>query len=64
MPNVSEDLEELAAVNSEIRFITIELMKLAAERGQSFNAVLREFKQNAFTTKRALSNARWERSRK
>jgi len=64
MPNMSEDYEELAAVNSELRFITLELMKIAAKQGKSFNVILQEFRRNAFVTKKALSQARYGPRRK
>jgi len=48
-------MEEAAAVNSEIRFITMELMKIAAKSGRPFDKVLEEFRVNAFKVKSFLS---------
>ncbi|MFQ5406679.1 MAG: hypothetical protein ACE5DI_06000 [Candidatus Micrarchaeia archaeon] len=50
------DLEELASVNSELRFLTIELMKIASQRGVSFDEILSEFTQNAFKLDSALKS--------
>lgn len=55
MSNTAEQLEELAAINSEIRFITLELMKIAAGKNKPFDTVLKEFTANAFKAKRAIS---------
>lgn len=54
MPIAMEEMDELAAVNSELRFITLELMKIAAQKNKSFDAVMREFVGNAFKLKRTL----------
>ena len=48
------EFEDLASINSEIRFITLELMKLAAQRGVSFDEVLDEFLQNATVLRTGL----------
>ncbi|MFA6048970.1 MAG: hypothetical protein WC792_03425 [Candidatus Micrarchaeia archaeon] len=57
------DLEELASVNSEIRFLTIELMKIASNRNVPFEEVFDEFMQNAFLLKRGLKRAHSAASR-
>lgn len=54
MPLALEEFEEIAAVNSELRFITLELMKIAAQQNKDFDQVLREFMHNAFHLRRAL----------
>jgi len=48
------DVEDLASVNSELRFITLELMKLAAQRNSSFDDVLGEFMQNTCTLRASM----------
>lgn len=50
-----EQFEEMAAVNSELRFITLELMKIAASGNKPFDAVLKDFTANAFKLKKTLS---------
>ncbi len=57
MPIAIEEMDELAAVNSELRFITLELMKISAQQNKSFDAVLREFVGNAFKLKRTLNRS-------
>ena len=57
MANVNEDFDQLAAANSELRFITLELMKIGAKQGKSFNVVLKEFLTNAHKLKRTVSSA-------
>ncbi|MBU1196993.1 hypothetical protein KJ765_00620 [Candidatus Micrarchaeota archaeon] len=49
-----ENLEELSAVNSELRFLTLELMKIAVEQNKSFDQVLSEYFVNAHKLKRRL----------
>ncbi len=55
MSGIAESYEDMAAANSELRMITLELMKLAASQDKSFEQVVKEFTANAFTLKRALS---------
>ncbi len=43
-----EDFEEASMVNSEVRFLTVELMKIAVQTNRSFDAVLSEYFDNAF----------------
>ncbi|MGB9577044.1 MAG: hypothetical protein ACP5O3_00295 [Candidatus Micrarchaeia archaeon] len=45
---------EEAVINSELRFITLELMKIAALRGCSFSEVAKEFFANASRLHSAL----------
>ncbi len=54
MGNYAEELEELAAINSELRYITLELMKIAVSKDKPFDWVLKEFTSNAFKTRKAL----------
>ncbi len=49
-----EDFEEASMVNSEVRFLTVELMKIAVQTNRSFDAVLSEYFDNAFKLKRRL----------
>jgi len=44
---MEEDDERSVAANSEIRFIALELMKLAAKSGRSFDEVAAEYMRNA-----------------
>lgn len=57
MPIAYEEYEDLAAINSELRLITLELMKIAAQEKKPFENVLKEFTDNAFRTKRTLMKA-------
>jgi len=40
--------EEIASINSEMRFITLELMKLAQKKKKSFREVAKEFIENVY----------------
>jgi hypothetical protein len=42
-----EDLEELYSANSEIRYITIELMKISVKKKVPFIVIAKEFVKNA-----------------
>ncbi len=57
MPIAYEEYGDLAAINSELRLITLELMKIAAQEHKPFEHVLREFTENAFRTKKTLMKA-------
>lgn len=57
MPASYEEIQEVAAINSEIRFIALELMKISMQTGRSFDAVLSDFRQNAFKVKKFLSGS-------
>jgi|GEM_PF-2334111 len=46
--------DEIASINSEMRFITLELMKLAEKRKKSFKEVVNEFISNAFVLDKAI----------
>ncbi len=51
------DFEEIASINSELRFLTIELMKIASSRNVPFQQVVGEFVSNAFLLKAGLKRA-------
>jgi len=46
--------EDDGSINSEIRYITIELMKIAAQRNITFEQAAREFLKNASFLKRLI----------
>ncbi len=48
------EFEDLASINSELRYITIELMKLAAQRGIPFEEALGEFLKNTSTLRNSI----------
>ncbi len=50
-----EGLDELSAVNGELRFLTLELMKLSYKRKKSFKEVVGEFVENADFLKKRLA---------
>ena len=52
-----ECFEEVAAINSEMRFLCLELMKISSQRSVPFPQVLHEFIANTNTMKLALANA-------
>ena len=41
-------LEDLTNINTEIRYITVELMKIAAKKKVGFESVAKEFLNNAY----------------
>jgi len=47
-------LEDDDSTNSEIRYITIELMKIATQKGVTFEEASREFLKNAVFLKRLI----------
>ncbi|MDP3742130.1 MAG: hypothetical protein Q8R15_02330 [Candidatus Micrarchaeota archaeon] len=49
--------EEIAAINSEMRFLCLELMKISSQRNIPFPQVMHEFIDNTNTMKLALANA-------
>ncbi len=51
-----EEVQDAATVNSEIRFITLELMKISVRTRRPFDKVLEEFRRDAFKVKRFLSH--------
>ena len=56
--------DELAQANSEMRFLTLELMKVAAQRKQRFKEVLGEFIQNVYTLEATIRKKALKRSRR
>jgi len=46
--------EEAAGINSEMRYITLELMKLAAKRNKRFDEVAEEFIANVYEMRRLI----------
>ena len=58
----AEDFEEAAIANSELRFLTVELMKMALERGKSFEDVLDEYFSNAYKLKRKILLANYPKT--
>ena len=46
--------EDMESVNSELRYIAIELMKIAAQRKQPFAEVAKEFLQNTNLLQRMI----------
>ncbi|RME79883.1 MAG: hypothetical protein D6769_01145 [Methanobacteriota archaeon] len=57
---MEEEFEELYSANSELRYITLELMKIATKRGVAFEEVCKEFLGNVNELHRAIE----KRSRK
>jgi len=52
--------EDIESVNSELRYITIELMKIAAQRKQPFEEVAREFLRNANLLQKMIETSEGE----
>lgn len=50
--------EELAGVNAELRYITVELMKIASQRNCSFEDVSDEYIRNVYSLDRAIRNGK------
>lgn len=46
--------DDIESVNGELRYITIELMKIAAQRKRPFDEVAREFLQNTTLLQRMI----------
>ncbi len=55
MTGIPEEFAEISAINSEIRFLTLELMKIAAVEGKTFSEVLKEFTSNAIKLKKTMA---------
>ena len=56
--------DELAQANSEMRFLTLELMKVAAQRGMKFREVLGEFIRNVYTLEKTIRKRALKRGRR
>ncbi len=54
---MQECFEEVAAINAEMRFLCLELMKISGQRSVPFSQVMQEFIANTNTMKLALANA-------
>jgi hypothetical protein len=52
--------EDMESVNSELRYITIELMKIAARRKRPFAEMAKEFLQNTNLLQRMIETAEGE----
>lgn len=52
-----ECFDEVAAINSEMRYLCLELMKIATQRNVAFSQVVREFIDNTNALKMAMANA-------
>jgi len=46
--------EELVGVNAELRYITVELMKIAAQRNVSFDEIAQEYIGNVYFLDKAV----------
>ena len=44
-----DDFDDIYSINAEIRYLTIELMKIAIKKKKSFKKVAKEFVKNART---------------
>ncbi len=51
---MEEEEDNTSAANSEIRFITLELMKLAQTSGRRFEEVAQDYLKNTFQLQRML----------
>lgn len=49
--------EEVASINSEMRFITLELMKLAHKKKKSFREVANEFISNVYVLDKLIKES-------
>lgn len=56
--------DELAQANSEMRFLTLELMKIAVRRKAGFGDILNEFIGNVYALERTLKRRTLRRSRR
>jgi len=50
--------EELVSVNAELRYITVELMKIASQRNVSFEEIAGEYVDNVYFLDRAIRRGR------
>lgn len=52
------ELEEiLQSTNSELRFITLELMKLAEKRGATFKEIAKEYVENVLMMQKLIDSS-------
>jgi len=50
--------EELVSVNAELRYITVELMKIASQRNISFDKIAKEYVSNVYHLDIAIRNGK------
>ncbi|MEK6954704.1 MAG: hypothetical protein AABX01_06850 [Candidatus Micrarchaeota archaeon] len=60
----ADSYEDMAIVNSELRFLTVELMKMALEQHRSFDDVLAEYFSNAYKLKRKILSMHYPKAYK
>ena len=58
------DEDEQAQVNSEMRYLALELMKLAVQRKQPFKLVMGEFIDNVFSLERSVRKRTLKRAKR
>jgi len=58
------DDDELAQANSEMRYITLELMKIAARKRAPFSDVMSEFIQNVYSLTREIRHRTVKQARR
>ncbi len=51
---MTDPTEEIVSENSEMRFLVLELMRLAAKKGTTFDVELAEFIDNTYKLREAL----------
>jgi hypothetical protein len=49
-----DDFEDIYSINAEIRYLTIELMKIAIKKKKSFKKVAKEFVKNTRTLQKMI----------
>ena len=59
-----EKFEEVSAMNAELRFLTVELMKIANEKNLSFDQVLSDYFANAYKLKKRIMRVHYPKSYK
>ena len=53
---MEEDFEDFSTINAELRYLTLELMKIAIKSERSFEEVVKDFVDNVNTLHRAIEN--------
>ena len=61
---MEDDFEDFSGVNSELRYLTLELMKIAVKKGISFKEVCNEFIENVEHLHTTIERASFKFSRK
>ncbi|MBI5225433.1 hypothetical protein HY989_06200 [Candidatus Micrarchaeota archaeon] len=59
-----ENFEEVSQMNAELRFLTVELMKIANEKNLSFDQVLTDYFANAYKLKKRIMRVHYPKSYK